>query len=249
VGIDEPRDRASEERQARHALAGELLADARHECNNQLAYVLSNLQNLIEYADDLARVVAAYRARVGAAGLVDPELIQLEAEADLDFLLDDAGRAAREGLVGATRLRDILRVLARISDDEPGERPLLALGRIVQQVVGIEHKAIGLRARLELAIEPEGSVAGAPSLVIRLVVLLVKHALARLDARGREQNLLRLAVGRREGRLALVVELAGSVTPDPDPRALERAASAAAELGGELLVEPLRTTLYLREAT
>jgi signal transduction histidine kinase len=124
----------------RMALVGELLFDASHELNNQLAFVLSNLQNLGEYGDDLARVVGAYRARLKAAGVSDPELERLETEVDLEFLLEDAGRAAREGLAGATRLRDVLRVLGRLGEDEPADKPLMDLPKTVRQVLGVLAK-------------------------------------------------------------------------------------------------------------
>jgi len=117
------------EHRERLALVGELLADASHELNNQLAFVLSNLQNLAEYGDDLSRVVAAYRDRMNAMGAKDAALSKLETDVDLDFLLDDAGRAARDGLSGATRLRDILRVLSRLTEDEPADRPLIDLAK------------------------------------------------------------------------------------------------------------------------
>src|SRR5215470_13529353 len=93
-------------RRDRLALVGELVTDVSHECNNQLAFVLSNLQNLAEYSDELAQLIAGYRSRVSAAGLRDPGLVKLESEMDLEFVLEDAGRAAREGLEGASRLRD-----------------------------------------------------------------------------------------------------------------------------------------------
>src|SRR5215831_20747105 len=73
-------------RRDRLALVGELVNDVSHECNNQLAFVLSNLQNLAEYSDELAQIVAAYRERVKSAGLRDPELARLEDEMDLQFL-------------------------------------------------------------------------------------------------------------------------------------------------------------------
>src|SRR5215468_12081906 len=61
-------------RRERLALVGELVSDVSHECNNQLAFVLSNLQNLAEYADELEKLVSGYRERVKAAGLRDTGL-------------------------------------------------------------------------------------------------------------------------------------------------------------------------------
>ncbi len=230
----------------RHALAGELLADADHECNNQLAYLLSNLQNMVEYADDLARVIGLYRARVAAAGLVDDELRQLEAQIDLDFVLGDLGRAAREGLVGASRLRDILRIIARVGDDEPSDGGIVDVGRIVRQAAGLSAKAIGMRARLELEADLPGNATAEPAVLTRAVVVMLKHAITTFEPRARAHNVLRVSLARQDDRLAIRVERIGARA---DERAgLELAVDAAARLGAELHVEPLATTLLLVEA-
>src|SRR5262249_57217259 len=131
-------------RRDRLALVGQLVADLSHDCNNQLAFVLSNLQNLAEYSDELARVVGAYRDRVKAAGLRDAALARIESEMDLEFVLQDAGRAAREGLDGATRLRDVLRILSRLGADERNEPQLIDLAKTVRQAAGFQTKTIGI---------------------------------------------------------------------------------------------------------
>lgn len=227
------------------ALVGELLADASHELNNQLAFVLSNLQNLAEYGDDLARVVAAYRDRVSAMGAMDAALGKLETDVDLDFLLEDAGRAARDGLAGATRLRDILRVLSRLSDDEPADRPLIDLAKSVRQVLAVEAKAINLRTQLRAEIEVDGTIAAPPALVTRAVAVILKDALGAFDPGQREQNQLAVRVERRPGALAVVVERTGG---RKDGSGLALAARAAKSMGAELVTEPLRTTLVFPEA-
>jgi hypothetical protein len=228
------------------ALVGELLADASHELNNQLAFVLSNLQNLAEYGDDLARVVGAYRDRMGAMGAKDAALSKLETDVDLDFLLDDAGRAARDGLAGATKLRDVLRVLSCLTEDEPADRPLIDLGKSVRQVLAVEAKAIHLRTNhLAADVDVDGTIAAPPALVTRAVAVMLKDALGAYDPAERDRNRLVVRVERRPAALAVVVERAGG---RPDGRGLAMAAHAAKHMGAELIAEPLRTTLVFPEA-
>jgi signal transduction histidine kinase len=228
------------------ALVGELLADASHELNNQLAFVLSNLQNLAEYGDDLARVVTAYRDRLAkAGGGQDPALAKLETDVDLDFLLEDAVRAARDGVAGATRLRNILRVLSQLTEDEPADRPLIDLGKAVRQVLAVEAKAINLRAQLRAEVDIDGSIAAPPALVTRAAAVMLKDALGAFDPAAREQNQLTVRVERRPGALALVVEREGGRR---DGRGLALAAHAATSMGAELIAEPMRTTLVFPEA-
>jgi two-component system, NtrC family, sensor kinase len=239
----DPEDMAVEHRE-KLALVGELLADASHELNNQLAFVLSNLQNLAEYGDDLSRVVGAYRERLAATGIKDPALSKLEAEVDLDFLLDDAGRAARDGVAGATRLRDVLRVLSRLTEDEPADRPLIDLAKAVRQVLAVEAKAIGLRAQLDAEVDVDGTIAAPPALVTRAVAVALKDALGAFDPQERDSNRLGVRVERRPNALAVVVERTGG---RPEGRGLALAAHAMRTMGAELVVEPRKTTLVFEE--
>jgi signal transduction histidine kinase len=224
------------------ALVGELLFDASHELNNQLAFVLSNLQNLAEYGDELQRVMTAYRARLLASGARDDALDQLEAEVDLDFLLEDAGRAAREGLAGATRVRDVMRVLARLGEDQPVDRPLMDLPKTVRQLLAVEAKTISLRAQLDADLALEATVAAAPSLVTRAVAVLVKDALDAFDPRDKDRNRLVLRLERRGPMAALVVERHGG---GASGRRLALAEEAARGMDAELVVEDARVTLLV----
>ena len=233
---------AGREQRDRMALVGELLFDASHELNNQLAFVLSNLQNLAEYGDELARVMSAYRVRLAASGIHDPALEKLEAEVDLAFLLEDAGRAAREGLAGATRVRDVMRVLARLGEDQPADRPLMDLPKTVRQVLGVEAKTISLRAQLESDLAMEATVAAAPSLVTRAVAVLVKDALDAFDPAAKDRNRLVVRLEARGPRAALVVERHGG--GEAGAR-LPIAQEAARAMDGELVVEPTRVTLLV----
>lgn len=212
----------------RHALTGELLADAGHECNNQLAFILSNLQNLVEYADDLVEVIAAYKRRVTP----DAELAELEQRADLDFMLSDVGRAARDALEGANRLREILRVLATLGTDDPG---VVDLGSLVKEVLSVQGKPLAIRARLEVDVETPGRVEGAPSLLARLVLAMLKHAVPTVG-----KGVVRVNVARDGERMALSVERAGGLPPVGDA-----VQGLAARVGGELVAAPERLTLLL----
>jgi len=232
-------------RRDRLALVGELVSDVSHECNNQLAFVLSNLQNLAEYADELAQVIAGYRARVSAAGLRDPGLAKLESEMDLEFVLEDAGRAAREGLEGASRsrLRDVLRTLSRLGADEPSEPQLIDLVKTVRHAVSFKVKTVGIRAQLDMDLADEAPALASAALVTRAVIVMIKDALASFGSRARSENHMRIRLERANGRYALSVEHDGTEKGS----GLSIADEAAALLGAELVIEPGRATLFVAE--
>jgi signal transduction histidine kinase len=231
-------------RRERLALVGQLVGDLSHDCNNLLAYVLSNLQNLVEYADELVRLVASYRERVQAAGLSDPALAQLESEMDLPFVLEDAGRAAREGLAGANRLRDVLRTLARLGAEEPGEPQRVDLAPAVRQAAGLERQAVAARTELALEVIEAAPALVPPPAVTRAVLALIQDALTAFGDRARADNRLRIALEPADGGYVLTVEHNGG---EPGNGA-GLVAAAARELGGEIDTEPGRTRLYIRAA-
>jgi hypothetical protein len=222
---------------------GELVSDVSHECNNQLAFVLSNLQNLAEYADELAQLVTDYRSRVTAAGLRDPVLAKMESEMDLEFLLQDAGRAAREGLEGASRLRDVLKTLSRLGADEPSDPQLIDLVKTVRHAASFKVKTVGIRSHFEMELLETAPAFLSAALVTRALVVMVKDTLAGFGARPRVQNKIKIVLARSDGRYALRIEHNAS----ENGSGLAIAEEAATLLGGELVVEDGRTTLYLPE--
>jgi signal transduction histidine kinase len=233
----------AETRRDRLALVGELVGDVSHECNNHLAFILSNLQNLAEYADELARLVAMYRDRVKAGGLRDAALAKLEADMDLDFVLEDAGRAAREGLEGAVRLRDVLRTLSRLGNDEPQDPQLIDLAKTVRHAVSFETKTVALRAQLSLEILDEAPAFASAALVTRSVIVLVKAALTAFGERDRAENTVRVALERGGGCYAIRVEHNGG-----EPTiGIELAEEAARIMKGMIVRQRDRATLYLPE--
>jgi len=220
----------------RLALIAELARDLCHDANNQLAFVLSNLQNLIEYADDLTRVIAACRRKLDAAGARDAELRALEKEVDLEFLLEDAGRAAREGLEGAGRLRELIKVLAGLGEGQ-GARPM-DLGRTIAGALPVVQRAVRDRAQLATTLPTGLVVTGHAGRLTEAVVAQVKSLLAAFAGRPKAENHIRMeATPRDDGGGALVL------THDaPDCEIGELCASAVATMGAALDVEPGRIT-------
>lgn len=230
-------------RRERLALVGELVSDVSHECNNQLAFVLSNLQNLAEYADELEKLVSGYRDRVKAAGLRDTGLAKIESEMDLEFVLQDAGRAAREGLEGAARLRDVLRTLSRLGVDEASDPQLIDLAKTVRHAASFKTKTVAIRADLTMDLLAQAPAFASSALVTRAVVVMIKDALAAFGTRSRAENKMKLILERSGDRYAIRVEHNG---PEKGS-GLTIADEAALLLDGELVSEPGRTTLFLPE--
>jgi len=104
---------------------GQIAAGVAHEINNPVGFVLSNLGTLRGYHQDLSRVIRAGKevidqisAGKGASNALS-EYRRIEAEADLEFVLEDFGKAIDECRAGGERIRDIVKSLREFS--HPGE--------------------------------------------------------------------------------------------------------------------------------
>jgi signal transduction histidine kinase len=236
----------------RHALVGELMADLTHECNNHLAFVLSNLANLAEYADDLKRLVTAYRTRLEAAGGRGTEVAEVEREVDADFILDDSGRAAREALEGARRLRETVSMVRHLGDSEIEPRPL-EVDKLVIEATAVLARQLRQHAHLVVSAEPGPVVMGRAGELMHVIVALLKNAVEAFGARPREQNHIHVSLESRGPQVAVLVADDG---PGVDAAVGERvfeplfstkgtlglglaiARASARRAGGDVILEP-----------
>jgi two-component system NtrC family sensor kinase len=113
---------------------GHLAAGMAHEINTPLGFMISNLNTLSDYADDIGNLLAAYRKladKVGGGRSMSETsgldaqhqtVADLENDLDADFLLADMDALAKESLQGAQRIQKIVGDLMKVA--RPGEKAM-----------------------------------------------------------------------------------------------------------------------------
>lgn len=100
---------------------GQLVAGVAHEINNPVNFIFGNINHASEYIHDLVKIIKLYQEYHSG---VTPEIIELEEEIDLEFLIVDLMKLLNSMKVGAQRIREIvvsLRTFSRMDEAEMKE--------------------------------------------------------------------------------------------------------------------------------
>lgn len=163
------------------AAVGQLAAGVAHEINNPIGYVLSNINALSGYVNDLLRLIRTYEK----AQLSTPELERLRREVDIDFLAEDIVSLIAESQDGIDRVKQIVHSLKDFSRaDDAGECVFSDLQQCLESTLNVVNNEIKYKAevRRDFAVLP--LVECRPSQINQVIMNLLINAAHAIRERG-----------------------------------------------------------------
>jgi PAS domain S-box-containing protein len=134
---------------------GQLSAGIAHEINNPVGYILSNLNTLGEYCQDLRRLLrsAAVAAEADEHGQSPAEALKefrrIAADVHADHLIADLGDVVSDCKLGAEKIRDIVRSLREFSHVDEGELRPTDLNKCLEDALRICWNELKYKAEVK----------------------------------------------------------------------------------------------------
>ncbi|PZR04267.1 MAG: hypothetical protein DI536_34555 [Archangium gephyra] len=189
---------------------GQVAAGVAHEINNPLSFVLSNLETLRGYFEDMQTVLAAWKQSPEAGARAEQAVGFATVEKDLAPLLE-------ETIGGGERMRSIVRELKSFMRGQGDECESLDLSEVVRSTLVLTERELMQKAVIDRDLAPAW-VEGAPRQRLHQVVLnLIVNAKQAMEARPLEpghQHRLEVTTRTEDGMAILSVADTGAGVPE-----------------------------------
>ncbi len=203
---------------------GELAAGIAHEINTPIQFIGSNVSFLQDSFGDLLRLVEGYRrmkdslAGSGASGLL-AEIDELEQDADIDYLLEEAPKAFEQTRQGVERVTELVLGLKGFAHSGVGEaKKPVDINEIIKNSLIVCHNAYKYVAKMETEYGDLPAINVYPGDIGQVIVnLIVNAAHAIAEAQQGEntgQGNIRISTRRDGDSLFIAISDTGTGIPE-----------------------------------
>jgi signal transduction histidine kinase len=176
--------------QEKLASIGQLAAGVAHEINNPVGYVSSNINRLQEYFDSLQQLIEAYRKilQEEKGEATQKKVASIDADNDLQFILEDLPEIVKECLEGVGRVQEIVRNLKDFSRvDDAGKRKLFNINDAIESTLKLVWNELKYDSNVEKELLNEAMVEanyGQINQVISNLLVNASHAIKETGKHG-----------------------------------------------------------------
>jgi len=170
---------------------GQLSAGIAHEINNPVGYILSNLNTMGEYCQDLRRLLkiaasaAAAREKGGDPGEALKEYRRIAEDIQADHLIADLGDVVSDCKLGGEKIRDIVRSLREFSHVDEGELRPADLNKCLEDALRICWNELKYKAEVHKDYQKDlPLVPGYPQRLGQVFINLLVNAGQAIEKRG-----------------------------------------------------------------
>jgi signal transduction histidine kinase len=202
--------------QEKLASIGQLAAGVAHEINNPVGYVSSNINRLQEYFDSLQQLIEAYRKilQEEKGEATQKKVASIDAENDLQFILDDLPEIVKECLEGVGRVQEIVRNLKDFSRvDDAGKRKLFNINDAIESTLKLVWNELKYDCNVEKELLNESMVEANYGQINQVISNLLVNASHAIKDTGKHGQIF-IKSWSDDARVCFSVEDSGTGMPD-----------------------------------
>ncbi|MHB1400010.1 MAG: PAS domain-containing sensor histidine kinase [Trichloromonadaceae bacterium] len=207
--------------QEKLATLGQLAAGVAHEINNPMGFITSNLTSLQNYLQRLTQVLAAQQELILASSLSEERLQrleQLQRNAKLQYILEDAPVLLEETKEGASRVAKIVQDLKTFSRVDSREKTMADINSCLDSTLNMVASELRFKAQVVKNFGELPPVYCYPNRLNQVFMNLLVNAAQAIETQGI------ITIGTRQEGEAVVISVADTgcgIPPQSLPRLCE----------------------------